>query len=75
MVDPELVGLRGGDLATMFNALRRRLTVAIVISADAVGGAPIAHGEVDTLYTANLTVKSYLVGERRPLDPGFSELR
>ena len=74
VVDPELVGLRGGDLATMFNALRRHATVAIVISADAVGGAPITfHGQVDTLYTANLTVKSYLVGERRPLGPGFSE--
>ena len=58
----------------IFAALRRDATVAVVITAEPVGSAPITfYGQVDTLYTANLSVRSYFIPERRPLGAGFRE--
>jgi predicted Ser/Thr protein kinase len=76
VIDTSLVsGVEGrGDLAAILRALRRDATVAIVVRADGVGSAPITfHGQVDTMYTAHLGVRAYLVGENRPLGPGFRE--
>jgi hypothetical protein len=62
------------DLPGLFAALRANATVAVVINAEPVGSAPIQfYGQVDTLYTANLTVRSYFIPERRPLGAGFRE--
>ena len=76
VVDTGLIaGVEGRrDLPGVFAALRRDATVAIVINAEPVGSAPITfYGQVDTLYTANLTVRSYFIPEKRALGPGFRE--
>jgi predicted Ser/Thr protein kinase len=70
-----IAGVEGRrDLPGLFQALRRDATVAVVINAEPVGSAPITfYGQVDTLYTANLTIRSYFIPERRPLGAGFRE--
>ena len=76
VVDTDLIGGIGGrgDLPGIFAALRRDATVAVVIKAEPVGSAPITfYGQVDTLYTANLTVRSYFIPEKRALGAGFRE--
>lgn len=76
VVDSSLIaGVDGRrDLPGVFSALRRDATVAVVINAEPVGSAPITfYGQVDTLYTANLTVRSYFIPEKRALGPGFRE--
>jgi predicted Ser/Thr protein kinase len=76
VVDTSLIGGVDGrrDLPGIFAALRRDATVAVVINAEPVGSAPIQfYGQVDTLYTANLTVRSYFIPEKRALGPGFRE--
>jgi serine/threonine protein kinase len=76
VVDTGLIaGVEGRrDLPGVFAALRRDATVAVVINAEPVGSAPITfYGQVDTLYTANLTVRSYFIPEKRALGPGFRE--
>jgi hypothetical protein len=76
VVDTSLIsGVDGRrDLPGIFAALRRDATVAVVVNAEPVGSAPITfYGQVDTLYTANLTVRSYFIPEKRPLGAGFRE--
>jgi serine/threonine-protein kinase len=76
VVDTELIdGISGrGDLPGIFQALRREASVVVVIRADGVGSQELAYyGQSSTLYTANLTVRSYLVAEKRPLGAGFRE--
>jgi serine/threonine-protein kinase len=76
VVDTELIeGIGGrGDLPGIFQALRREASVVVVIRADGVGSQELQYyGQSSTLYTANLTVRSYLVAEKRPLGAGFRE--
>jgi serine/threonine-protein kinase len=76
VVDSALIDGAGGrgDLPGILRAIRRDATVAIVVRAEPAGSAPITfHGQIDTLYTAQLSVRAYLVGENRALGPGFRE--
>lgn len=46
----------------------------VVVRADPLGQQQLsAYGEYFTLYSANLSVRAYLIGERRPLGAGFRE--
>lgn len=76
VVDTELVaGVSGrSDLPGIFNALRRDASVVVVVRAEGVGSQELQYyGQSSTLYTANLTVRSYLVADKRPLGAGFRE--
>jgi eukaryotic-like serine/threonine-protein kinase len=62
------------DLARALAALRREATVAIVVSTESLGTRQLQfYGRSETQYSARLSVRAYLVGERRPLGPGFAE--
>jgi len=76
VVDTELIsGVSGrSDLPGIFNALRREASVVVVIRADGVGSEQLQYyGQSSTLYTANLTVRSYVIADKRPLGSGFRE--
>jgi serine/threonine-protein kinase len=76
VLDSDLVsGIGGrGDLPGIFNALRREASVVVVIRAEGVGSQELQYyGQSSTLFTANLTVRSYFVPEKRALGPGFRE--
>ncbi|MCK7592489.1 serine/threonine-protein kinase [Pseudomarimonas salicorniae] len=75
VLDTELVGgLAGRDLPGILQALRREATMLVVVRADPIGQQQLsAYGEYFTLYSANLSVRSYLIGDRRPLSAGFRE--
>ena len=75
VLDTELVGgLEGRDLPGILQTLRREATMLVVVRADPIGQQQLsAYGEYFTLYSANLSVRSYLIGERRPLGAGFRE--
>ncbi len=76
VVDTELIaGVSGrSDLPGIFQALRREATVVVVIRADGVGSEQLQYyGQSSTLYTANLSVRSYVIADKRPLGAGFRE--
>ena len=75
VLDTELVGgLQGRDLPGILQALRREATMLVVVRADPIGQQQLsAYGEFFTLYSANLSVRAYLIGDRRPLGAGFRE--
>ena len=76
VLDSDLVAGLGGrsDLPGIFNALRRDASVVVVVRAEGVGSQELQYyGQSSTLYTANLTVRSYFVPEKRALGPGFRE--
>jgi serine/threonine-protein kinase len=75
VLDTELVGgLAGRDLPGILQSLRREATMLVVVRADPIGQQQLsAYGEYFTLYSANLSVRSYLIGDRRPLSAGFRE--
>ena len=75
VLDTELVGgLEGRDLPGILQALRREATMLVVVRADPIGQQQLsAYGEFFTLYSANLSVRAYLIGDRRPLGAGFRE--
>lgn len=76
VVDTELIGGVSGrsDLPGIFQALRREASVVVVIRADGVGSEQLQYyGQSSTLYTANLTVRSYVIADKRPLGAGFRE--
>jgi len=74
VVDSDLIGGVGGDLPSVFSALRREASVVVVIRADGVGSQELQYyGQSSTLYTANLTVRSYSISDKRPLGAGFRE--
>ncbi len=74
VVDSDLVGGGGGDLASIFNSLRRDAAAVVVIRADGVGSQELQYyGQSSTLYTANLSVRSYRIADKRPLGAGFRE--
>ncbi len=76
VVDSELIaGVSGrGDLPGIFNALRRDASVVVVVRAEGVGSQELQYyGQSSTLFTANLTVRSYHVLDKRPLGAGFRE--
>lgn len=67
-------GIEGRDLPGMFQALRREATMLVVVRADPLGSENLAYyGQSSTVYTANLSVRAYLIGDRRPLSAGFRE--
>ena len=67
-------GVEGRDLPGVFQALRREATMLVVVRADPLGSENLAYyGQSSTVYTANLSVRSYLIGERKPLGAGFRE--
>jgi eukaryotic-like serine/threonine-protein kinase len=62
------------DLPGLFQRLRSEATTVVVVRAEPIGSQVLsAYGETFTLYSANLSVRSYLVGERRPLGAGFRQ--
>ncbi len=76
IVDIEMVrGVSGrSDLPGVIDALRREASVVVVVRAEGVGSEVITYyGQASTLYTANLTVRSYSVADKRPLGAGFRE--
>ncbi|MGQ0799405.1 MAG: protein kinase domain-containing protein [Pseudomarimonas sp.] len=76
VVDTELIaGVSGrSDLPGIFQALRREASVVVVIRADGVGSEQLQYyGQSSTLYTANLSVRSYVIADKRPLGAGFRE--
>jgi serine/threonine-protein kinase len=75
VLDTELLGgLQGRELDAILQKLRREATMLVVVRADPIGQQQLsAYGEYFTLYSANLSVRAYLVGERRPLGAGFRE--
>ncbi len=76
VVDTELIaGVSGrSDLPGIFQALRREASVVVVIRAEGVGSEQLQYyGQSSTLYTANLTVRSYVIADKRPLGSGFRE--
>ncbi|MBD8527952.1 serine/threonine-protein kinase [Pseudomarimonas arenosa] len=67
-------GVEGRDLPGVFQALRREATMLVVVRADPLGSENLAYyGQSSTVYTANLSVRAYLIGDRRPLGAGFRE--
>ncbi|GIX34953.1 MAG: hypothetical protein KatS3mg126_0732 [Lysobacteraceae bacterium] len=75
VLDTDLVaGLEGRDLPGILRALRREATMLVVVRAEPIGSQQLsAYGQYFTLYSANLNVRSYLIGEGRPLGAGFRE--
>lgn len=75
LLDTDLVaGLEGRELPAVLAALRREASMLVVVRAEPLGQQQLsAYGEQFTLYSANLSVRAYLVGERRALGAGFRE--
>jgi eukaryotic-like serine/threonine-protein kinase len=76
VLDTSLVGGIDGreDLPGLFQLLRSEASTVVVVRAEPIGSQVLsAYGETFTLYSANLSVRSYLVGERRPLGAGFRQ--
>ena len=76
VVDTSVIGGVEGrnDLPGIFNALRRDATVAVVVRADGIGSQILTYyGQASELFSVNLSVRSYLIGTKQPLGPGFKE--
>jgi eukaryotic-like serine/threonine-protein kinase len=62
------------DLADAMRALRGEATVIVAVQTEGLGQRQLQYyGRSDTQYSANLSVRAYQVGDRRPLGPGFVE--
>ncbi|MCO5095090.1 MAG: protein kinase [Xanthomonadaceae bacterium] len=74
LVDAEVLGVGGSDLASALNALRRSATVAVVVRAEPVGSQQLSYyGRTSELYTATLTVRAYRTSDRSSIGGGLSE--
>ncbi len=71
-----LINSGAPDMPRLFAALARANNVraVTVIRAQPLGSTPITfYGQTDTLYSANLTVKTWDVFEGQPLGPGVTQ--
>jgi serine/threonine protein kinase len=74
VVDADVLGVSGRDLPGMLRSLRGDATVAVVVRADGIGQQTLTYyGQSSELYSVNLSVRAYLVGDGRTLGPGFKE--
>lgn len=71
-----LINAGAPDMPRLFAALARANNVraVTVIRAQPLGSTPITfYGQTDTLYSANLTIKTWDVFEGQPLGPGVTQ--
>jgi hypothetical protein len=71
-----LINSGAPDMPRLFAALARANNVraVTVIRAQPLGSTPITfYGQTDTLYSANLTIKTWDVFEGQPLGPGVTQ--
>ena len=75
ILDTGIAGVDGrSDLPGLFADLRREATILIMVRADPLGSQQLNYyGQSSTLYSANLSVRAYHIGDKRPLGPGFRE--
>ena len=75
VVDADVLGVSGrGDIGGLLRSLRGDATVAVVVRADGIGQQTLTYyGQSSELYSVNLSVRAYLVGDGRTLGPGFKE--
>jgi serine/threonine-protein kinase len=75
VVDSDLLDLQdGASLPQVMRSLRQRAAAVVVVRAEPIGSQQLEYyGQSSTLYSVNLGVRAYAVGEERPLGAGWRE--
>lgn len=75
VVDSELLDVDGGaPLPQLFRQIRRQAAAVVVVRAEPIGSQELQYyGQSSTLYSVQLGVRAYAVGDQRPLGAGWRE--
>lgn len=75
VVDSELLDVDGGTpLPQLFRQIRRQAAAVVVVRAEPIGSQELQYyGQSSTLYSVQLGVRAYAVGDQRPLGAGWRE--
>ena len=75
VVDSDLLDVDpGARLPQMFRQIRRQASAVVVVRAEPIGSQELQYyGQSSTLYSVQLGVRAYAVGDQRPLGAGWRE--
>lgn len=75
VVDSDLLDVDGGAaLPQVFRQIRRQAAAVVVVRAEPIGSQELQYyGQSSTLYSVQLGVRAYAVGDQRPLGAGWRE--
>jgi eukaryotic-like serine/threonine-protein kinase len=74
LADASLFVSNRDDLPGAMRALRGEATVLVAVQTESLGQRELRYaGRSDTQYSANLSVRAYHIGDRRPLGAGIAE--
>lgn len=75
VVDSDLLGIEhGASLPQVMRSLRQRAAAVVVVRAEPIGSQQLNYyGQSSTLYSVNLGVRAYAIGDERPLGAGWRE--
>lgn len=75
VVDSDLLDVDGGaPLPQMFRQIRRQAAAVVVVRAEPIGSQELQYyGQSSTLYSVQLGVRAFVVGDQRPLGAGWRE--
>lgn len=75
VVDSDLLGIdHGASLPQVMRSLRQRAAAVVVVRAEPIGSQQLNYyGQSSTLYSVNLGVRAYAIGDERPLGAGWRE--
>jgi serine/threonine protein kinase len=75
VVDSDLLGIdSGAALPQVLRSIRRQATAVVVVRAEPIGSQELNYyGQSSTLYSVNLGVRVFTVGDQRPLGAGWRE--
>lgn len=75
VVDSDLLDVDGGaPLPQVFRQIRRQAAAVVVVRAEPIGSQELQYyGQSSTLYSVQLGVRAFVVGDQRPLGAGWRE--